>query len=137
MNDDSQPEAPTRAERRAQRRAERRNEVPWLGAAILIALGAVFLLQNLGIITLTNWWALFILIPAGGSFANAWRIYRATGEWGPAAGPLIGGLIFTALALMFLFNISLGINWGTFWPLLLIAGGIALLLQVLGGNRGS
>ena len=99
----------------------------------MIALGLVFLLQNFGIATLNNWWAIFILIPAVGSFADAWRTYQANGGlWRPAIGSLIGGLIFTAVALIFLFNVDLSPSWNIIWPLLLVAGGIALLLQALG-----
>ena len=48
---------------------------------ILILIGVIFLAQNVTDLNLTrwNWWALFILIPAVGSLANAWRIYQAEG----------------------------------------------------------
>ena len=42
---------------------------------------------------------------------------------------LIGGFVLSAVALAFLFNLNLGLNWNLFWPLLLILGGLALLLQ--------
>jgi len=37
----------------------------------LIVFGLIIMLQNMGLMYLQNWWALFILIPAFGSFAAA------------------------------------------------------------------
>ena len=49
---------------------------------ILILIGVIFLARNVTGWDLGNWnwWALFILIPALGSLANAWRIYQAQGR---------------------------------------------------------
>lgn len=119
-----------RRQERAARRAERHPASPsWVGGAILILLGGIFLLQNTGLIeSFDNWWALFILIPAVGSFATAWRMYQQAGQrWTPVAtGPLVGGLVLSSLTAMFLF----GLDIGMWWPLFLIAGGIATLLSV-------
>ena len=72
----SSPSATPSEERvlsRAERHAHRHDATPWLGGAILVVLGLIFLAQNLGIATLNNWWAIFILIPAVGAFTAAWR----------------------------------------------------------------
>lgn len=116
---------------RRERREMRGGASPWLGGVILIVLGLIFLAQNLHIATFTNWWAIFILIPAVGAFNTAWRRYQAAGGrlTSDATGSLIGGLVLTVVALAFLFN--LGLNAGLFWPLLLIIGGLALLLQAV------
>jgi hypothetical protein len=136
-----QPSTPTdwrsqRAERREQRHAAREERRAnrggsWIIGAALVVLGAIFLIQNLTGYSLQNWWALFILIPAIGSFASAWRIYQANGQRLTTAvrGPAIGGLILTLVALIFL----LGLNWGTLWPVFIIVGGLALLLNALAG----
>ena len=136
-NNDVQPEDAnpsearvlSRAERRAERRAARGGVSPWLGGAILIALGLIFLAQNFHIATFQNWWAIFILIPAVGAFNTAWRRYQAAGGRlaSDALSALVGGLILTIVALAFLFN--LGLNASLFWPVLLIIGGAALLLR--------
>jgi hypothetical protein len=121
----------SRAERRAERRSRRGGGAPWILGAILVLLGVGFLLQAYGRIAFNNWWALFILIPAVGSFAAAWRRYQAAGGrlTSGALGSLIGGLVLSAVAMGFLFNLDLGLNWNLVWPLLLILGGLALLLQ--------
>ncbi|MEZ4865247.1 MAG: hypothetical protein R3C14_28275 [Caldilineaceae bacterium] len=118
-----------RAERRAAKRAARHSgSYGWVGGAVLILLGAIFLLQNMGLITnFANWWALFLLIPAASALITAWNLYQqADQQWTSAAtGSLIGGGILLLLAAAFLF----GFDFGLVWPFLLIAGGLALLLR--------
>jgi hypothetical protein len=121
-----------RAERWARREArwQRRVGRPygWTGGAILILLGVVFLLQNMGISFLANWWALFILIPAFWAFVAAWDSYRDNGRLTQGGtGSLVGGILLTILALVFLSNLDLGL----FWPALLIIGGLLLLGMAL------
>jgi hypothetical protein len=119
-----------RQQRREERRAARGGRLSsgWIGGGLLIVIGVAFLLQNLGALTLGgNWWALFILIPAVGAFAAAWRSYQnAGGHLNAAArGSLIGGLILTMVAAIFLFNL----NWGLLGPVLLVLAGIGILLN--------
>lgn len=118
--------APTQVEEG--RRRHRRDDMPWLGGLILIVLGVIFLAGNFTGFQLTNWWALFILIPALGSLGTAWRLYQTHGRWTAASrGPLFGGLILLAVAAMFLFNL----NWGRLWPVLLILAGLGALSNAL------
>jgi len=106
----------------------RRNPA-WLGGAVLIILGIVFLVRNLTGFSINNWWAIFILIPAVGSLATAWRIYQSNGgRFTPAArGPLIGGLILLTVASVFLFDL----DWGAIWPVFLIIIGVGTLFTSL------
>ena len=98
----------------------------WIAGVVLIAIGSFFLLSNLTDFHLNNWWALFIMIPAFGSFASAQRAYRQQGGFTEAArGPFIGGVILTFIASVFLFNL----DWGTIWPVFLIIGGLSALLS--------
>ncbi|HMT21292.1 MAG TPA: hypothetical protein PKE20_08625 [Promineifilum sp.] len=103
----------------------------WVPGLILIGIGAFFLLRNFTDFRLDNWWALFILIPAFGSFGNFARVYGREGALnGEARGSLIGGLILTFIAATFLF----GWDWGVVWPIFLVIGGIGALLSGLLGN---
>jgi hypothetical protein len=100
----------------------------WVGGAILILLGLVFLLQNLHIFYLHNWWALFILIPALAFFAAAWGQHAYTGRFDRRARmAVLWGLALTGLSIAFL----LDIQWGLFWPVALIALGVLMLINAL------
>lgn len=101
---------------------------------ILIVIGLVFLLQQFGGFSLENWWALFILIPAFGSFSSAWYAYRSSGRINERVrAGLGGGLIVLVLALMFLFNL----DWYIYWPLMVLVPGLTILFNgfTLPGSR--
>jgi len=134
MNDQIQNNEPfDRRESRRQRRMERREAlgVPggstWVVGLILILLGGIFLMQNMGRFhfPFTNWWALFILIPALGAFDRAYRVYRQAGDQFTAfaRNSMMVGLILTMVAGMFLFNL----NWTYFGPILIILVGAGIL----------
>lgn len=139
MNDETQNnESIDRREARRQRRAERLGDPSrkstWMAGLILIILGGMFLMQNMGSnIPLKNWWALFILIPAIGAFETGIRIYRHAGNQltAPASGSLLVGGVLTVVTLGFLFNI----NWTFFGPALLILAGIGVLVNATLVNR--
>jgi hypothetical protein len=125
-----------RAERHARQAARRASRdqlrgspaYGWIAGAALILLGVIFMAQNLGVFYLSNWWALFILLPAFGSFAAAWNSYQANGRLTAAGrGSLIGGGILTLIAAVFLF----GLDFGLLWPIFLIVGGLVVLLNAL------
>ncbi len=124
---------------REQRRRERelrrqarwsRRSGGWFGGAVLILLGVIFLLENAGIFSLKNWWALFILIPALAAFASAWDRYQASGNRLTAAvrGSLFGGLILVLVTAIFLFDLG-SVVW--LWPALLILAGVGLLVNAM------
>lgn len=118
-----------RQERRAARHEWNEGTGGWIGGAVLIALGLIFLLQNFGYFYLENWWALFILIPAFGSFGTAWALYRANDNRLPmaAAGSLLIGVVLTLLAFTFL----LGLDFTLLWPFFLILGGLSILVSTM------
>jgi len=101
----------------------------WIGGAVLIVLGIVFLLQNAGldIPFLRNWWALFILFPAVSSLTRAWQEYRSNGQrvTGPVSGSLTGGLALILATVTFLF----GLSWSLIWPVFLILAGLGALIK--------
>ena len=95
---------------------------------VILLIGVIFLLQNQGIFFLQNWWALFIMIPALGAFGNAWRAYQEAGYLdNHARGSLIFGVLFTAITLIFLFDLS----WTLFGPAILILVGIGILMNAM------
>jgi hypothetical protein len=128
-----QPGFISRHEARMQRRAQLRSArggFGWLGGAILIGVGLILMLQNLGytLINLTNWWALFILLPAIGAFGAAWRSYQVDGRLSMGArSSLVGGLILVLIAAIFLF----GLDWGLLGPVVIILAGAGLLLNTV------
>jgi Flp pilus assembly protein TadB len=132
LNDSGdQPEELTRSDERRKRIEERRaarSGNAWIPGVILVLVGVFLMMQNLGARIFNNWWALFILIPALGAFANAWRAYQEAGRQltNGARNSLFGGLILTWVAAMFLFNL----NWSLLGPILLIVIGIGIFLNV-------
>ena len=104
-----------------------RGRESWIVGAILIVLGVGFLMQNLTGFYLDNWWALFILIPAIGSFSRGWQAMQNTdGQLSSfARSSFIGGLVLTSVAVILLFNL----DWVIFGPILLIVAGVAMLLN--------
>jgi hypothetical protein len=126
LDNNLQPEpVDARSARRLDRR--RRRSGSWIGGAVLIALGVVFLLQNMGVVGFDNWWALFILIPAFGAFSSAWDAYQDAGGRldRRARGSLFGGLILTLVCIIFLF----GLSWTYLGPAILILVGVGILLN--------
>ncbi len=118
--------APRSAERRAARYA---GGGAFLGGAALIVFGAILLLQNMGVVQLHNGWALFILIPALGSFATAYGTFRTNGGHlnSMVRGSILGGLVFTAIAAVFLFELNLSL----LLPAMLIMAGIGILFNTV------
>ena len=97
-----------------------------IGGVIIIAVGVVFLLGNFGFHLPPHWWAVLLLIPAAGLLVTAIRFYRVDGNFtGRAMGPTIGGGILLAMALAIFF----GLNWGLFWPIVLIVVGLAIVAR--------
>lgn len=100
---------------------------------ILIIGGVILFSQQLGWLgPRYNWWALFILVPALASFGGAFSALQETGKFNAAVrGGLGGGIVLLTLSLMFL----LGLDWGVWWPLMVLAGGLSVFLEGLGGKE--
>jgi phosphatidylserine synthase len=115
-----------RAERWA-RRADRHGD--WgglpIGGLIIIAVGLVFLAGNFGLHLPERWWAILILIPGAAALVSAVRFYRTDGKSPRVFGSAIGGLVMVSLALALFF----GLNWGAFWPIILILVGAGIVAR--------
>jgi hypothetical protein len=117
-----------RREERRERRQERRGGGEWMLGIILILLAGVVLLNNMKIFTLHNWWALFILLAAFGSFGTAWRTARSAGHFTRVArGSIIAGIVLVLVTIMFLFSL----NWFLLGPILLALAGIGMIINAL------
>lgn len=100
----------------------------WVGITFIL-IGFFFVLRTAGIVTLHNWWALFILIPAAGSFSSAVSTYRLKKKFTRSvAGSIGGGVIILAVALIFLFRL----DWVRVWPVFIILVGLSILLGAFG-----
>ncbi len=119
-----------RREERRQRREERHSGWmggEWIIGVVLILVGLLLFGRNLNIVNIQNWWALFILLPALGSFSTAWRIVTRTGGHfnGRARSAVIFGLGLCLVTVIGLFNL----NWTIFGPGLLLLVGLGLLIN--------
>lgn len=110
-----------------------RDNASWMVGVVLILLGLAFFLQNTGVATFAgNWWAIFIYLASFASLANAWRSYRAKGEFGSnATASLVWGLVLSVVATILLFNLS----WDRWWPAILMAIGAGIVAGSVIGSR--
>ena len=100
----------------------------WIPALILIAVGAIFFLNNLNIIRFGD---IFVYWPV---VLVALGIYMVADR--PDGGSKVGGGILTAVGGIVL-SINLGflhMGWGELWPLIPIALGILMLSERLMGS---
>jgi chromate transport protein ChrA len=94
-------------------------------AGVVILVGVSVLIGNLTDYRLENWWAFFMLIPAGGMLLSMWREYQENGRLSrKGSGTIFPAMIILTIAAIFLFNLS----WTIFWPVVLIAFGLSILL---------
>jgi hypothetical protein len=119
-----------RRQRLQERRAARagRHGAAWVGGAVLIAVGVFLLFESLTSISLERWWALIILIPAAGAFANGWSAYRSSqGLTARARASLIVGMLLTMVTA----GLLLELDWTVLGPVLVILAGLGLLINVV------
>lgn len=99
-------------------------------ALFVIALGVLFLLRNLGygfdFFEFHNWWAWLILVAAVAPLTRAIEVYRANGKLDRAVAHhlLVAGAV-AVVATLFL----LDLDWGRWWPLFVILGGLSMLAR--------
>ncbi|HEY3859230.1 MAG TPA: hypothetical protein VGM47_06425 [Gammaproteobacteria bacterium] len=112
----------------------------WGGIAmglVVVAVGLVFLLRNLGIplpfVGLHNWWALFILVGAVPLLAQAAESYRKAGR---VDQKTLHALLSAASILLVAAFFLLDLDWAVWWPLFVIYGGLRMLAGV-GKKRAS
>jgi hypothetical protein len=122
MNDVSneQPDADA-----PERRWRRRPYPSLTGGLILILLGVLFLLTEMGRIGWADWWAYFLVGLGGILLLEALiRMFSAEGRKG-ASGKIIAGLILAVIGGAHL------VGFEEWWPLILIAVGVGVLISGL------
>lgn len=97
-------------------------------AVAIIAVGGLFLLDNLGyglaFLDRGNWWAVFILVAALAPLSRAHEIWRTRGRFDAAVGHhVLSAAAVVLVAMMFL----LQLDWAVWWPLFVILGGLYTL----------
>lgn len=97
---------------------------------VVIAVGVIFLLRNLGyelpFMQFHNWWALFILVGALGPLGYAAQRWHELGRVdGPVLHSLLSALVIVLVATFFLLDLS----WERWWPLFMIYGGLWMLVK--------
>lgn len=98
-------------------------------AVAIIAIGVLFLAGNLGyplwFLERGNWWAVIILLAALAPLTRAYERYRACGRVdAESAHALLAAAGIVLVGTLFLFNL----DWGTWWPLFIILGGLFTLV---------
>lgn len=94
-------------------------------AAVYILVGTALVVSNLTDYSIKNWWALFMLIPAGFMFMTVWRDYQENGRiTRKSSGVIIPGALMLVVIAIFLFNLS----WAIIWPAAIVAMGLSMLL---------
>ncbi len=98
-------------------------------AVAIIAIGALLLANNLGynleLFEYRNGWAVIILAAAIAPLTRAVEAWRARGKPdAEAAYFLLCAASVVLVAMMFL----LDLDWGTWWPLFVILGGLYMLV---------
>jgi hypothetical protein len=95
------------------------------GGLVVIMVGVVFLLRNLGIplpfAGLHNWWALFILVGAVPFLAQALDSYRKAGRVDQA---VLHSLLVAGASILVASIFLIGLDLSVWWPLFVIYGGL-------------
>ncbi len=97
-------------------------------AVAIIAIGLLLLANNLGydlaFLDRGNWWAVIILLAAFVPLGHAWERHRAVGKIdAEVLYSMLSAAAVVLVGVLFLFQL----DWGTWWPLFVILGGLFTL----------
>jgi len=106
---------------------------PFIGGSILIWLGLSFFFAQTNVISWAFWWAYFMIglgaiLAVFGLFR--WKTGAARQD---ASGMVIGGLVVAIIGAFF--AAASAINFGTYWPFLLVAIGIIVIIAAIVSGR--
>ena len=101
----------------------------WLGLIFVFG-GIVLILNQLDLLPFElNWWALFIMLPAGGFLNGAYNRFRSHGNLlsMDVAFSALVGLFLIGLSFSLLVGAAWNINWSLFWPVIIILIGLGMI----------
>ncbi len=101
----------------------------WIPALILIAVGAIFFLNNLNIIRFHD---IFVYWPV---VLIAWGVFKVVDQ-PEARDKVLGGILVGLGGILLMANLGIPhMGWGDLWPLILIAVGVLMMTERLFGSR--
>lgn len=105
---------------------EKKQPVELVGGILILVLGVVFLISNLGLFHIGNIWRFWPVVLLA---VAANRIFKRK-PWGGTVALLIIGGVFLV------YNLGL-MDWSpfAFWPLALVAVGVSMLIKAFHDNR--
>jgi hypothetical protein len=101
----------------------------WMGLIFIFG-GIVVLLNQLDLLSFElNWWALFILLPAGGMLNGAYNRFRSSGNLFSmdVAFTALIGLFMVGLSISLLVGAAWNFNWSLLWPSVIILIGLGMI----------
>jgi hypothetical protein len=99
-----------------------------IGGAVLLTLGTIVLIDDLGFQLHDRWFALILLVPAGFVIADAWRLVGRTGRIGvDAVARGLVGLVYAAIGIL----LFLGLETSVVLPSLVIVLGLGAIVRAV------
>lgn len=118
-------------------RGRETRQTQFIGAILLITLGAVFLAQEAGVLRHSaNWWVIFLAIPGLGLIWNAYTRHQEEGEYTTGqAVALVFGAALLVLTAIFIFDPTWsflpatfrGRFWDQAWRFVVLGVGVVLI----------
>lgn len=100
--------------------------------AVLLLIGIVFLITNIGKLLLYHWWTLIVLGVAGIGLLYSWSNWKKTSSLASMNVAIPGGI---SLILLIIFIIALfSVGWMILWPALVGIAGFLVILFATGRN---
>jgi len=136
FNNKPEPEIIDVTPAQPQEKRNKHNKNSFFWPFILIAVGVIFLIQNLSPVPVhLNWWAVFIYFPVVGSIFAGINAFEKSGKFDAAVRSSLSGVIVVGTVATMLL---LGVDWRNWWPLMLIAPGLSMLvnsISVVDGDK--
>ena len=100
--------------------------------AVLLLVGVIFLITNIGKLLLYHWWTLIVLGIAGIGLLYSWSNWKKTNSLTSTNVAIPGGV---SIILLIVFLVALfSVGWMILWPALVGIAGFLIILFVTGKN---